>query len=100
VSAKIPFPDLLVAAPANKGQFHQVRGRVGPAVVFQADEFTAMTPCVRIGVVRIVKVAEKSKVLPKKQVFADDSFGVYTVLAAANRSHRHLPGSSPAFVDA
>src|SRR5260370_19745950 len=96
--AEVAFADFFVATAADQRQLHEVLGRVCPAVALQPDEFRAMTPCVRIGIVGIFEVAEKSKVLPKKQMLADNGFRVHTVLVAANRSHRYLPGFFTTFV--
>src|SRR5260370_33210987 len=90
--AEVAFAVFFVATAADQRQLHEFLGRVCPAVVLQPDEFTAMTPCVRIGIVGIFEVAEKSKELTKKQMLADNGFRVNTELVAANRSHRYLPG--------
>jgi hypothetical protein len=98
VSAQVAVADFLIAAATDEAEFHQVLGCVSPAVMFQANQFTPVAPGIGIRVARIVEVAKKAKILPEKQMLADNRFWVLTVLAAANGFHtKNLPGVSGAF---
>lgn len=90
VATEIALANLLVTAAADQSQFHQLFRGIGPAVMLKANQFTGTTPCVGIGIVWVIEIAEKTAIFTKEEVLANHSFGVDAMLAATDRSHNHL----------